>query len=327
MITIRYRPVMDLSARHGFFGGAPCPDLTFEPSEGAITELRETDLRCEPGAGTARLWTKSKDDKVTLDTPLAFWLRSTNPAFASYTEPDWSSGEDPGIVLSFGPDGARPGALLPSSGAAPLHTRPPRFDIKVPKAAPKTPFAVHRIPLSAPIQTGEITGSVAAVDLTGDAEGRYGLSVAGRVVEDFVLLSGLSAPPLGCVTLAPTTLDVPPARQDPLALSLQFKARTLLWEVVVLTNSSADLSAAKVELTGADVAFSAPSQGQTRGQEAWSFRSANPLPLITNLPEGVHFALRPNAAGLPVDVSLPLPTPASLVTGKDELLARVYVQV
>ena len=326
MITIRYRPLLDLVTRHGFFGNGPCQDLTFLPSAGAQATLRALDLRCETDPGTTRVWTKSVDEAVTLDTPLALWLRATNPAFAAYTEPDWTGGEQPGAVLAFGPAGADPGATLPSAAAHLLQSLPSRFTRAYPKTAAGTPFAVTRPPDPKPVQTGKIMGGMAAVDLSGAAEGRYALAVTGNHVEEFILQSGLSAPPFGCLTLAPAKITLPKQKASPLTLSLQFKARELIWDVTILTASSVDLSNAAVDLAGSQTPFNGPTRSQIRGQEAWSFRSASPMPLRNTAHSQPRFDLIPNTPALPDRIALARPGPGNLEQdpGSATLLARVY---
>ncbi len=330
MIVLSYKPVLKIGIHHDFFGAEPCPDIALRPVTATGFAMTRLGLRAEEGAGTLTLWSKSGADSVAIKSPLAFGLIVTQPQVFAYTEPDWPGGEaggSNGSVLCFGPEGTDgpalvAGATLRAQDATPLPRRQPQFNITPRDVAPEAVFEVSRPPDPAPVQKGTLADACGFVDLSGQPDGRYLLSIADRPGSGFALVSGVGAAPFGLLSLAPDQL----APTAPLAgISLTFKARRVHWEYVLMSRQ--ELAGATIE--GLPTAFGPAAAGTVRGKPAWTLRSDAPIPLRAANQAMPAPKLRPRNDNFADSIALPIPTPDALSRdkGTGDLVARLHVQI
>lgn len=84
-------PVFTLEARHGFFAGAHCPAVTFEPVAETRARLVTHGMVCRSAAGSLALF-RPASSIVNSDLELTFRLHAAAPDFGLYTRLDGADG-------------------------------------------------------------------------------------------------------------------------------------------------------------------------------------------------------------------------------------------
>lgn len=318
MIDIRYLPALRIVVDHGFWGGGTCPEIEVRPTAATAAALARMGVRAEAGTGALTLWLRedgARSGPVDLPEPLAFWLRGASPEFAAVTDPGWRGGEAPGRIVTFAAAAPLGAASLIAGDGLALPRRPAVFSERLDGVDPGMQAQVMAPSDPAPVWSGTVAGDSVTVDLSGLPEGPYTLVARPAAALEFVLCLGLAAVPFGLLTLPKGRLS--PVRDTDAAPSvrLRFSARALRWDYVVLTEDEADLAQARID--GGAFTFCTPSRQNIRGRKGWVFRSTAPIPLELARKGRAPFVLRPDHAGLPDEIALPLAGPANLARAED----------